>query len=106
MINYTRPGIYVKETEKLPFSVAQVETAIPAFIGYTEYAPDSLRTPKRITSILEYETLFGRAKTERIKLKDNIGKGLTIEQPTPKFLMYSLYSYFLLMEEVHVTLSP
>jgi phage tail sheath protein FI len=33
---YKTPGVYVEEISKLPPSVAQVETAIPAFIGYTE----------------------------------------------------------------------
>jgi len=34
--NYKTPGVYVEEISKLPPSVAQVETAIPAFIGFTE----------------------------------------------------------------------
>ena len=33
---YKTPGVYVEEIVKFPPSVAQVETAIPAFIGYTE----------------------------------------------------------------------
>jgi phage tail sheath protein FI len=35
-MNYKTPGVYVEEIAKFPPSVAQVETAIPAFIGYTE----------------------------------------------------------------------
>ena len=34
--SYKTPGVYVEEISKLPPSVAEVETAIPAFIGYTE----------------------------------------------------------------------
>ena len=37
---YTTPGVYIEEIPKLPRSVAQVATAIPAFIGYTEKAAD------------------------------------------------------------------
>ena len=61
-MNYKTPGVYVEEISKFPPSVAQVETAIPAFIGYTEKRPSA--EPTRITSMLEYETLFGKAKHE------------------------------------------
>ncbi len=42
-MNYKTPGVYVEETAKFPPSVAQVETAIPAFIGYTEKGPKMSR---------------------------------------------------------------
>lgn len=63
-MNYKTPGVYIEEIPKLPPSIAQVETAIPAFIGYTEKAVDDrgnplLKEPKRITSLLEYERFFG-----------------------------------------------
>jgi len=61
-MNYKTPGVYVEEIAKFPPSVAQVETAIPAFIGYTEKGPKN--EPTRISSMLEYETLFGNAKNE------------------------------------------
>ena len=35
---YSTPGVYIEEIVKFPPSVAQVETAIPAFIGNTEKA--------------------------------------------------------------------
>lgn len=68
-MNYKTPGVYIEEIPKLPPSIAQVETAIPAFIGYTQKAVDlrgnSLTNePKRITSLLEYEDLFGFAAEE------------------------------------------
>ncbi len=63
---FKTPGVYIQEISKLPPSVAQVETAIPAFIGYTHKAEDPLGSlvlkPKRITSLLEYETYFGTAE--------------------------------------------
>lgn len=55
-MSYKTPGVYVEEISLLPPSVAQVETAIPAFIGYTETGPD---VPLKITSMLEYEEHFG-----------------------------------------------
>ena len=61
---YKTPGVFVEEIPKLPPSVAQVETAIPAFVGFTERAddisPDDLLTrPKRIGSMVEFEQYFG-----------------------------------------------
>ena len=65
---YKTPGVYVEEISKFHPSVAQVETAIPAFIGYTEKAIEKgeslTNVPTRITSLLEYENLFGFAKDE------------------------------------------
>ncbi len=61
---YKTPGVYVEEIAKFPPSVAPVETAIPAFIGYTEKAqnirPDDLMNiPTKIGSLVEYELYFG-----------------------------------------------
>jgi len=57
------PGVYIDEVPKFPPSVAQVETAIPAFIGYTRNIllnGDTLvNRPVRIKSLVEYETIFG-----------------------------------------------
>src|SRR6266849_5976686 len=61
---YKTPGVYVEEISTLAPSVVAVETAIPAFIGYTETATDTggnnLRlVPTRIKSLLEYQAFFG-----------------------------------------------
>ncbi|RYE07826.1 MAG: phage tail sheath family protein, partial [Sphingobacteriales bacterium] len=65
---FKTPGVYIKEIPTFPPSVAEVETAIPAFIGYTEKAifngKDLTLKPQRITSLLEYEVLFGQAQKE------------------------------------------
>ncbi len=64
---YKTPGVYVEEISTFPPSVAQVETAVPAFIGYTEKAElngaSLLNLPTRITSLLEFESYFGTAYT-------------------------------------------
>ena len=79
---YKTPGVYVEEIPKLPPSVAQVETAIPAFIGYTDIATDADGTsltlvPKRITSLLDYERFFGKPQSEKITvtIKDTYKAG-------------------------------
>ena len=65
---YKTPGVYVEEISVFPPSVAQVETAIPAFIGYTEKAEKDgenlTNKPTRITSLLEYESYFGKSENE------------------------------------------
>src|SRR5262245_29949825 len=66
---YKTPGVYVEEIPKLPPSVAPVETAIPAFIGYTEKAMDVVADdlhlkPTRISSLVEYERYFGGPQKE------------------------------------------
>lgn len=63
---YKTPDVYVKEISTFPPSVAEVETAVPAFIGYTEkadeFGPGDLKqVPTKVTSLLEFEELFGGA---------------------------------------------
>ncbi|WP_372947671.1 phage tail sheath family protein [Mariniphaga sp.] len=66
---YKTPGVYVEEISKFPPSVAQVETAIPAFVGYTEqavvdgvdYHAESIIKPIKIGSLPDYEFFFGGA---------------------------------------------
>lgn len=112
MANYKTPGVYVEEITKFPPSVAQVETAIPAFIGYTEKAEklngDSLHLiPTRITSMLDFETYFGLASPEDsivVELTDVLNdsnevssRNIKVHQPSSKspFLMYySMQLYF------------
>lgn len=90
MPTYKTPGVYIVEVPSFPPSIAAVETAIPAFIGYTEKArekadEDLLFVPKRITSMLEYIQYFGGPQTEqRIALnidevQDTDGNRISIE---------------------------
>jgi phage tail sheath protein FI len=64
MAFYKTPGVYVEEIPKFPPSVAPVETAIPAFVGYTEIAsdiaPDDLiNKPRRVSSLVEFSLYYG-----------------------------------------------
>ena len=71
-ITYQTPGVYVEEISKLPASIAQVQTAIPAFIGYTAIQPLE-QQPYAISSIREYEELFGGPQQESYEaIIDNI----------------------------------
>ncbi|MDP2888814.1 MAG: phage tail sheath C-terminal domain-containing protein [Bacteroidota bacterium] len=81
---YKSPGVYVEEISKLPPSVAQVETAIPAFIGYTEN--DSLNglslvnKPKRIKSLNDFEQIFGFPKQTDFTNDANPVNGIKIKK--------------------------
>ena len=88
--SYKTPGVYVEEISKFPPSVAGVETAIPAFIGYTEIAPKAkLNDPRRITSLLEYETIFGRGPKLSI---ETVGTSKTIKNV--EFVLYDSIRLF------------
>lgn len=63
-MTYKTPGVIVEEISTFPPSVVAVATAVPAFVGYTEFAVDTngsslQRVPKRIKSLLEFGTFFG-----------------------------------------------
>ncbi len=64
VLKLSTPGVYVQEIPAFPPSVAEVETAIPAFIGYTEKAvgsagDDLTWIPKKITDVSQYTLYFG-----------------------------------------------
>lgn len=63
--NRRTPGVYVTELNAFPRSVPGVQTAVPAFIGYTEQAsiggkPAYLK-PVAINSLADYQQVFGGA---------------------------------------------
>lgn len=57
------PGVYVVEENAFPNSVVEVATAIPAFIGFTQFALRGTKSlnylPTRLNSLTDYTTLFG-----------------------------------------------
>ena len=63
MATYRTPGVYVEEISLFPPSVAEVKTAVPAFIGYTEQASrrgrDLTNVPTKLRSLLEVRDMFG-----------------------------------------------
>ena len=104
MPTYKSPGIFVEEISVSGFSVAEVETAIPAFIGYTEKAKgqrgdDLFRKPTRIASLQEFETYFGGMHVENISVDvdDDINGGFTarVTKPGLKYLLhYCMQQFF------------
>lgn len=103
MTTYRTPDVYVEEISVFPPSVAEVETAIPAFIGYTNSATrttaDDLRNvPTAVTSLPEYESLFGagpKLAIDKIVLDDS-GNFVSAElsDTNTKYLYDSLRLFF------------
>ena len=55
------PGVYIEEITFFPPAIAAVDTAVPAFIGFTD--KDDLRlNAVKIRSLLEFEELFSLDK--------------------------------------------
>ena len=96
---YKTPGVFVEEIPKLPPSVAPVETAIPAFIGYTEKAEkngESLFGKARsVESLAEFETWYGKgpATTYNAYL-DASDRVAEVESTLPYCLYDALKLYF------------
>ncbi|MBE7382962.1 MAG: phage tail sheath subtilisin-like domain-containing protein [Leptolyngbya sp. SIO1E4] len=97
MPTYKTPNVYVEEVATLPPSVVPVATAVPAFIGCTEKAGNSneyFGKPIRISSILDYTTLFGGAYATNITVTVDDTEQITEitrgdgSAVTPAYLMY------------------
>lgn len=111
MAQYKTPGVYVVEENAFPTSVVEVETAVPAFIGYTEKAAsgnkDLNNFPTRISSLAEFHLYFGYAPktvfkrlgsdaSEKKKSSGSSDTGQTAEEGAPgyeavrqtRFLLY------------------
>jgi phage tail sheath protein FI len=92
------PGVYVQEVATLPPSVAEVSTAIPAFIGRTERGTEAAR----ITSLLEYQRLFGAVERSNYRVQiETAGPGelgaMTLNrvaEDAQTTLFYALTHYF------------
>ena len=98
--SYKTPGVYVEEIPKLPPSVAQVETAIPAFIGYTQIAMnlasgDLNNVPKRIGSLVDYEHYFGVGPSPAVtKVNINDANSFVSATLSNKFYLYDSLRMF------------
>lgn len=101
-MEYLAPGAYVEEVWSFPPSVTEVDTAIPAFIGYTQIAKkeevgDLHLKPFLIKSLIEYRFYFGEADAEQnIELTIDINQAMSarVNNPSKFQLYYSLQLYF------------
>ena len=85
MAEYKTPGVYIKEKNAFGTSVVEAETAIPAFIGFTEKAKlreddDLHNVPWKISSMNEFIQYFGEAPKPELKVEVRKIHELTSEQ--------------------------
>lgn len=75
MAQLKTPAVYINEIPGFTNSVVEVETAVPAFIGYTEKATQGSRSlknlPFRISGMSEFLTYFGGAPKTQFDIADN-----------------------------------
>lgn len=103
------PGVYIDEVPKFPPSVAAVETAIPAFIGYTEIAKqdadgDLIGKARRISSLAEYVELYGYAPAQAVSVDVKVAgtgenkvyspESVQIDAPSPYRMYYALRLFY------------
>lgn len=97
MADFKTPDVYIVEKSTLPPTIVTGATAIPAFVGYTEKATDSsggslTNKPTRVSSLLEYESLFGLAEetafTVNIITTGDTEVAKIVGTPTLSYLMY------------------
>ncbi len=100
---YKTPGVYIKEVPLFPPSVAQVETAIPAYIGYTEKAADPINgkslidLPVKIKSLVEFQSLYGIGYTPsgyKVVADNTKGNSLVSVSPNKQFYLYDALRQF------------
>ena len=100
MPTYRTPDVYVEEISVFPPSVAEVETAIPAFIGYTEKAQmvaagDLVLKPTLIRSFTQYEQYFGKPEALDIAVSVQPNVPVAVTPPTLKHnLAYNMNMFF------------
>lgn len=103
MATYKTPNVYVEEIPVFPPSVAEVETAIPAFIGHTAQARrnkdgDLTKVPTRISSMQEFRRLFGGPFADPVTVnvtQDKAGDlSGNVDATEPKYLLYFCMEVF------------
>lgn len=101
MPSYRTPDVYIEEISVFPPSVAEVETAIPAFVGYTANttlisAGDLLNVPRRIKSLLEFESYYGKGPSYTVAAAhiDEAGNFLSADISNSYFMYDSLRLFY------------
>ena len=97
------PGVYIQEVSVIPPSVAEVESAVPAFIGYTERAQrvvagDLRDKPTVVNSLTEFEQLFGgpqmNALTVAATRDANGAIAVVVTEPTVTYCLHHAMAMF------------
>lgn len=98
MSTYRTPGVYIEEIPVFPPSVAPVETAIPGFIGYTDFAfkngRDITNIPTPIKDLLEFRELFGGPPPNEVTVTLNGQNEIVQIEQDQGYLLYQSLQLF------------
>jgi uncharacterized protein len=99
MASYKTPDVYVEEISTLPPSVAEVSTAIPVFIGYTEKTGKDGKwknVPYRISTLLDYKSVFGdpEAAVFEVAVSSDAVTGVSMTTPPKNMMAHSVDMFF------------
>jgi phage tail sheath protein FI len=95
------PGVYIEEKSSFGSSVVPVQTAVPAFVGYTQKATRGAKSlidkPTKISSFGQFTELFGGAPITKFNIEANeessVGFDLNFVENT-RFLLYDSIRLF------------
>ena len=95
------PGVYIEEKSSFGSSVVPVQTAVPAFVGYTEKANRSSKSlinkPTKISSFGQFLELFGGAPKTKFNIETDdtsiVGFKVSIVDGT-RFLLFDSIRLF------------
>ena len=98
-MTFKTPDVYIQEKSVFPPSVVTADTAVPAFIGYTDKAMDAdgndlTNVPTRIRSMHEYESLFGLAEVTEFNVTADSDGNYSVDSPGLSYLMYHSLQLF------------
>lgn len=100
-LNRSTPNVYITEIPAFGTSIIGVPTAVPIFIGYTEFAGDPVsgaslyNTPVAISSMTEYQNYFGGSAPQNFVVEKmpppptppaTTAAGTPAVLPTPSFI--------------------
>src|SRR5882762_2087270 len=103
-LNRTTPGVYITEIPAFGTSIVGVPTAVPIFVGYTQFAGDPTtgaslyNTPVQISSMAEYSQYFGAAALSNYTVaaaanpNPPSGSGSASSQAAPPTISFYAYS--------------
>lgn len=76
MASYNTPGIYLNRQEPLTQQAINSESAVPAFIGFTQNVgmvndESAINKVTKVRTLSEYESIFGLSQNEKFHVKFN-----------------------------------
>ncbi|GGE40980.1 phage tail sheath family protein [Psychroflexus planctonicus] len=95
------PGVYIEEKSSFGSSVVPVQTAVPAFVGYTEKASRGSKSlinkPVKISSFGQFLELFGGAPKTKFNIEVNEDSALGFDLSYvdgSRFMLYNSIKLF------------